>query len=161
MRIRLLLFIIINGLICCREKNNEKPVDTEMAIKDLKFNGVVHDSLTTKQIKEIERIQSVFSEVNSSSLDETINNFKRDKNPDSEIAIWLKMADAYERFTLNKHVEEHDKKEEAYQIVLLRSAMTEKDVMDKVDITYLTKDEVKEILSYYLDPPQPLKVQKK
>lgn len=155
MKIHLSLIIIVLGLTCCTKKNNEQPVTTEMAIADLELNGIVHDSLTAKQIKEIERIQRVFSEVNSSSLEETINNFKRDQNPEREIAIWLGMADAYERFTVNKHIEEHDKKEEAYQLILLRSIMTEEEAIDKADITYLTQDEVKEVLSYYIHPHNP------
>ncbi|MBA4058079.1 MAG: hypothetical protein C0490_25400, partial [Marivirga sp.] len=110
MKIHSLLIIILIELICCKAKNSEKPLTKEIAIKDATVNGAVRGSLTTKQIKEIERIQRVFSEVRSTSLDETIKNFKRDQNPDGEIVIWLRMADAYERFTLNKHIEEHDKK---------------------------------------------------
>src|SRR5215204_4459264 len=143
------LILLFIGLMSCKQKNGEQPVTTQMAVEDLELNGIVHDALSDKQLKKIERIHRVFSEVNSSSLEETINNFKREQNPDSEIVIWLKMADAYERFTVNKHIEEHDKKEEAYQLVLLRSMMTEEKVIDSIDVTYLTQGEVKEVLSYY------------
>lgn len=56
---------------------------------------------------------------------------------------------------------EHDKKNEAYELILLRSMMTEEEVLDKSTPKFLTKDEVKEVLTYYVDPPQPLKVEKK
>lgn len=133
-----------------------------MAIEDLKLHDIVHDSLTATQLDEIERIHKTFSEVNSSSLEETIDNFKRDQNPDREIAIWLKMADAYEHFVLSKGVGiDHNKKDEAYQLILLRSMMTAEEVVDKIDLQYLTDDEVREILHSYTDPPELLRVEKK
>jgi hypothetical protein len=162
MRTHILTVVVLTGLACCVTKNKDKTETTELATQDLELNEIVHDSLTSQQIKDIERIQKVFSEVNPSSLEETIENFKRDQNPDNEIAIWLKMADAYGRFTLSKGQGiEHNKKSEAYQLILLRSMMTETEVLDKVQIKYLTEDEVKEVFSYYADLPEPLKVEKK
>jgi hypothetical protein len=84
-------------------KNKENVVTKEMAIEDLKLNDVLHDSLTATQIEAIERIHKTFSEINSSTLEETIDNFKRDQHPDREIAIWLTMVDVYEYFTLDKN----------------------------------------------------------
>lgn len=134
----------------------------EMALKDLHSNEVVHDSLTSQQMKDIEKIQKVFAEVNSSSLKETIENFKRDQHPDKEILIWLKMAGAYERFTVDKKgIIGLDKKNEAYELLLLRSMMSEAEVMDRYKPASLTEKEVKEIFAYYLEPPRPLTVQKK
>src|SRR5688572_14818581 len=137
-------FILSIALIGCI-KNEPK----EMAIGDLELNEIVHDSLTSRQIKDIERIQTVFAEVNSSSLEETIENFKRDQHPDNEISIWLKMADAYEKFTVDKKGSiGMDKKNEAYELLLLRSMMSEVEVIDKYKATSLTSEEVKEIFAY-------------
>jgi hypothetical protein len=162
MRIYTLITIVTIGLTSCGRMSKEKPETTEMAIQDLELNDIVHDSLTTRQINDIKRIQQIFSEVNSSTLDETINNFKRDQHPDNEIAIWQKMADTYQRFTsrTNKAIG-LDKKNEAYELILLRSMMTEGEVLQKYVPKVLTKDEVNEIFSYYSDPPQPVKVEKK
>jgi len=162
MRIYTLITIVTIGLTSCGRMSKGKPETTEMAIQDLELNDIVHDSLTTRQINDIKRIQQIFSEVNSSTLDETINNFKRDQHPDNEIAIWQKMADTYQRFTsrTNKAIG-LDKKNEAYELILLRSMMTEGEVLQKYVPKVLTKDEVNEIFSYYSDPPQPVKVEKK
>jgi hypothetical protein len=72
------------------------------------------------------------------------------------------MADTYQRFTsrTNKAIG-LDKKNEAYELILLRSMMTEGEVLQKYVPKVLTKDEVNEIFSYYSDPPQPVKVEKK
>ena len=70
------------------------------------------------------------------------------------------MAEAYERFAVNKHIEEHDKKVEAYEVILLRSTMTEEEVMKKLSLSYLSKEELEEIFSYYADSPRSISVQK-
>ena len=160
MKIHLLIAMLFVGLVSCKTKSKEDTVTREMEIKDLKLNDVVHDSLTTKQIKAIERILRTFSEVNSNTLEETIDNFKRDQRPDREIAVWLTMADVYEHFTLHKGTAiDHNKKDEAYELILLRSMMTEEEVIDKFDFKYLSTDEVKAILDEYADPPQLLRVE--
>lgn len=153
MKIKLSLFVLVTGLIYCTPKHQEKPVVQERVVPEPDSAGRFHDPLTHAQLKEIERIHTAFSEVNSRSLDQTINYFRAHQNPSKEIADWLKMVDAYERFTLNKHIEEYDKKYEAYQLILRRSRMTEQDVIEKVEIIYLTEKEVKEILDYFIDPP--------
>ena len=145
---------------CIQSRNSDASASTEMAIRDLRPGDIVHDSLTNKQLKEIKRIHDAFSEVSSTSLVEFIDGFKRAQHPDSEVAIWLTMVDAYEHFTLDKHVEEHDKKQEAYDVILLRSAMTEEEVMQRIHVTYLSKAELKEILSYFVGPPQPVTIEK-
>jgi len=160
MRIQLILiigFVTLAG--CSQSRQNENP-GSASEIKDLNANKNRHGSLTEQQLKEIKRIHHAFSEVNSSSLEETINNFKRDQNPDIEIAIWSQMADAYERFAVHKHIEEHDKKVEAYEVILLRSTMSEEEVMKKLSLSYLSKEELEEIFSYYADSPRSTSVQK-
>ena len=156
------LTIIVIGLVSCGGTGRDRPETTAMTIKDLQAHDIVHNSLTTDQLNEIKKIHEVFSEINSSSLDETIDNFKRDQQPDNEIAIWKKMANAYQRFALKpENSTAHDKKVEAYELILLRTMMTEKEVVEKVDLKFLTKGEVTEILSYYTAEPQPLKVDTK
>lgn len=151
MKIDLSLIVLLTGLTCCTRTPPEEHVKAERVVQGVDSTRNVHDPLTPIQIKEIERIHTAFSEVNSRSLDQTIKYFRGYQNPSKEIAGWLKMADAYERFTLRKHIEEYDKKYEAYQLILRRSMMTERDVIEKVDIIYLTKDEVKEILGYCVE----------
>lgn len=79
------------------------------------------------QLEKIMRIQRIFAEVNPSTLEETIDDFKRDQNPDSEIATWLAMANAYEKITLNNKGLDINKKGEAYKLILMRSMENEAD----------------------------------
>ena len=55
------------------ESSNVKTVD----VNDLTLSPVVHDTLSPCQLERITKIQTTFSEVNPSTLEETITNFKR------------------------------------------------------------------------------------
>eukprot|EP01035_Chromulina_nebulosa_P055322 gene55322-75815_t len=109
----LLLTIFGFTLFSCKtnDKSENSKVQTINA-NDLTLSPVVHDTLNSDQIERITKIQRAFSEVNPSTLEETITNFKRDRNPDNEIAIWLAMANAYEKFTAkNTSININKKKE--------------------------------------------------
>jgi DNA polymerase III delta prime subunit len=159
MKCILIVIIISVGLTSCQKKGDKKAETDKIEIQNLELNDIVHDSLTTEQLKDIKTIQKAFAEVNSSTLEETILNFKRDQHPDSEIVIWLAMAGAYEKFILSSGKPmDLSKKKEAYDLILLRSMMTEAEVVKQMKSTSLTEKEVKEIFSYYTASHEPLKV---
>jgi hypothetical protein len=144
------------GLFSCASKQNS-PVKTVRA-DQIQPNRIVHDTLSTEQIAQIKKIQVTFAEVNPSTLDETITNFKRDQNPDNEINEWLGMAAAYEKFLSAKPSMELSKKKEAYKLILLRSMMDAEQAKQQAGLQLLTTQEIDEILSYYDKAPSPLKV---
>jgi len=113
------------------------------------------------QLEKIMTIQRVFAEVNPSTLEETIDDFKQEKDPDSEIALWLAMAHAYQKFTANHPTIDGNKKLEAYNLILLRSMENEADAKAETNLKYLTNKEVAEIFSYYALEAKPVTVEKK
>jgi hypothetical protein len=153
------LVLVTTGLTLysCKDKSNIKSVNAN----DLTLSPVVHDTLSTAQIEKIKKIQTTFAEVNPSSLEETITNFKRDRNPDNEIAIWLVMASAYENFISKRATLNLDKKEEVYKLILMRSMYNEAEAKIKSELKLLTDKEVLEIFSYYDLDAKPITVEQK
>ena len=149
-------------IVSCKSKveTEEAPVE-KMNVKELVPGPVVHDSLTTEQVDKIKKIQRVFYEVNPSTLEETMDDFKRDQHPDNEIAIWLAMANAYEKFTNNHKGIGIDKKTEAYRLILMRSMENEADAKAETNLKWLTDKEVAEIFSYYTVEARPVVVEKR
>jgi hypothetical protein len=146
----------------CEPKTNSDNSKVETVnVKDLNLSPVVHDTLNKQQIGKIKIIQEIFAEVNPSTLDETITNFKRDQNPDNEIAIWLTMATAYEKFILKNKNINFNKKEEAYKLILMRSMENETEAKLKSNLKLLSDKEVSEIFSYYNLEAKPIKVEQK
>ncbi|WP_188771365.1 hypothetical protein [Emticicia aquatilis] len=128
--------------------------------QSLVVGEVVHDTLNTEQIDKIKEIHNTFVEVDSFSLEQTINDFKRDKNPDNEISIWLSMAKAYKKFTINKPKLGLNKKKEAYRLILMRSMESESVAKEKSELKFLSDEEVKEILGYYDLEAKPITISK-
>ena len=146
----------------CNSAKDENPKVQTMNPNDIEINEVIHDSLTSEQIDKIKRIQSVFEEVYPVSLEQTITDFKRDLNPDSEIAIWLQMADAYENYVNSKKVKLNlDTKKEVYKLILSRSMMPDAEAISNSKLTILTEKEAKEVLRFYSAKPDPIDVVKK
>ncbi len=161
---RNILFFISTVLIfcSCNSSKDEKQNVQTMNPNDIQVSEVVHDSLTTDQVQRIKKIQSTFAEVCPVSLEETITNFKRDQNPDSEIEIWLQMAKAYEKYLSGKNNKlDLNTKKEVYKLILSRSMMSDEEAIANSKLTILTEKDAKEVLSYYTLKPDPIDVIKK
>jgi hypothetical protein len=159
-----ILLILSTALIfsSCNSSKDEKQNIQTMDPNDIQISEVVHDTLTTDQIDKIKKIQSTFEEVYPVSLEQTITDFKRDQNPDSEIAIWLQMADAYEKYLNSKQGKlDLNTKKEVYKLILSRSMMSAEEAIPNSKLTILTDKEAKEVLSYYTATPDPIDVVKK
>lgn len=158
---RNIIFFLSTVLVfySCNSSKDEKQNVKTMNPNDIQLSEVVHDSLTADQIQRIKKIQSTFAEVNPSTLEETITNFKRDQNPDDEIAIWLQMANTYEKYLESKQSKlDLNTKKEIYKLILSRSMMSDEEAIANSKLTILTEKEAKEVLSYYKLKPDPIDV---
>ena len=118
---------------------------------------IQHDKLTEDQMSQIRHLQKVFAEVMPSSVEKWAEDFRRDLNPDNEIAIWENMAAAYEAYTSSR-VLTLEAKKDVFQVVLLRSASSEEEVLKHLKLKTLTEKDAKEIMARYTAQPEPIKV---
>lgn len=145
----LLIFLFLS----CQNKE-EKTVKIDPAV--VKMNEVVSD-LTSEQIEKIKTIHETFAEVDKSSLEQTITDFKRDLNPNNEIEIWLEMANAYKGY-LSKNKKNLDEKKEVFKLVLSRSMMSSQEAIENANLQYLSKKDAEEVLRFYHNDPKPISV---
>jgi hypothetical protein len=139
------LFFIVSCGSDTDEKQNVQTPDP----KD-QLNQPDPDSLNQEQIERITKIQSVFSEVYPISLEQTIINFKRNLDPDKEIAVWLVMADAYEKYLARqKDSLDLPAKKEVFKLVLLRSMKPDSEAVAGAQLLLLKETDAQEILKYY------------
>jgi len=149
----ILAFLIIFTASAC--KSPQKNPETA-AVKDISLGPVVHDSLTADQILKIKYIQQTFQDVYPVTLEETITNFKRDEPPDKEIAIWLNMATAYQKFIQKYTGSDSAKKQEAFKLILLRSMMPSPKAIEQAQLKVLSQEQVNDLLQYYHADAVPL-----
>lgn len=153
-----LLFIplIALAVACNTTPTNEGKVTT-ISTDSIVSGGIVHDSLSPAQLEKIQKIQATFEEVYAMTLEQTITNFKKDQNPDNEIAVWLLMAEAYTKY-LTKHTDlDLTTKKDVFKLVLSRSMMPEQEAIKNAKLSVLNETQAKEVLSYYTAEPEPIK----
>ncbi len=120
---------------------NEQPIGTSI-ISELQKN-------------RIKIIANIFHDVFPDSMEKWINDFSKDDDPEREILIWENMAKAYTQicshWTFTKK-----QKVEVFDLILHRSSLPKKLVLQKVQLKVLSRKQAKYVLSKYQGIPQPI-----
>lgn len=108
--------------------------------KTIRPGPIQRDSLSDEQMARIRALQAIFVEVDGQTVEEWVDNFKRDADPDKELRVWERMAEAYRAYCDGKDLSAAAKKD-VFRVVLLRSMASEQDVLDRVNLNELSRDE--------------------
>ncbi len=137
---------VLPGALACYDsadpqaKRNagETVVIEEIEIALIRRGPIRRESLTPEQVARLSTLHKTFAEIDTSSLGTWIDNFKRDVNPDHEIAIWERVAKAYRSYCSERELSIEAKKE-VYRIALYCSMMSEDDVLKRLQLKELTE----------------------
>ena len=88
---------------CDQTGESPRPVHLGDQVK-LEQGPIRHPVLTDDQMNRARRLQKVFSEIDPSSLEKWVDDFKRDADPDSELKTWEQIAAAYEAYSASKNL---------------------------------------------------------
>lgn len=108
-------------------------------------------------MKRVRQLQRTFREVDSSPIEKWVDDFKRDVDPEKELRIWESMATAFEAFTGTRN-STIEMKREVFQVVLMRSGSAEDDVLKRLKLKILTKEDAREIMAHFSTDPTPITV---
>lgn len=112
---------------------------------ELRLSPIRRERLSDEQMARLERIHETFADVDGMTLYDRLDGFLRDMNPDRELDIWETMAWHYERFVESRPLS-HDAKQEAYKVVLMRSMASEEDVLERVPLSALSREEAIDLM---------------
>jgi hypothetical protein len=118
-------------------------------VNKLERGPVLRESLTKEQMARLEQIHQTFAEVDGFTLDKRLDDFKRDHDPDRELAVWERMTRAYQRFVASRNDLSLEAKKEVYRVVLLRSMATEEEVLARQKNSVLSQDDARTIMRDY------------
>lgn len=104
--------------------------------------------LTAEQSLEIAKIQKVLAEVDILPLDEWLDGFRRDPDPDHEIAVWKKISDAYTYFLKGRDAS-LEYKREVFKVLVASSMMPREEVAINTGVKLLSGKEVMAIMDLY------------
>ena len=117
--------------------------------KGISSNSRAHKDLSEHQKKRISIIQQALIEVNDTSLEETLDNFRKDLNPDSEIEIWETIAGAYQQMLQKKPNSSLEERQDVYRLLLLRSNMSAEETLAQAKQLNISEETAKEVLGLY------------
>lgn len=83
------------------------------------------NQLTDEQMDRIRRVALALQEHDSSSLDEWINNMRRDRNPEAEIQTWEELVDVYEMELADRPSAQEEERHLVYGVLVSVSTLTE------------------------------------
>lgn len=152
----ILVFVLLTAAGCDQQEQSSPTVTPAAASTSqpnvqwvdpstIQAGPIQRDSLTPDQMARIRKLQAVFVEVDGQSVEEWADGFKRDLNPDRELVIWERMGKAYTGYC-SKRTLTPEAKKEVFRVVLLRSMASEEDVLGRLELKVLTKNEAIEIM---------------
>jgi hypothetical protein len=112
--------------------------------------------LTHNQLKDIRYLFETFKDVDSARYDKWVDDFKRDKNPDSEIQVWMAMAYAYNSYCQDRKLSK-EMKMEVYQIIVMRSTEPEDEVLSELNLKFLSQKDALEVMQGYKLDAKPVR----
>lgn len=133
---------------CDGRKDDQRAQTKVVNTADLKPNEIQHAQLSEEQLRRIKKLHETFAEVDKSSLETWIDNFKRDADPDSEIAIWERIARAYVSYCAGRELT-LEAKDDVFQTLVLRSITPEEDAVKRLKLKVLSEDEARKVMSGY------------
>ena len=148
MRVILSSLLAFLGFGCAGQTENQQPRIERVNPADLKPNAIQREQLTEEQLRRAKKLHETFAEVDKSSLETWIDNFKRDMNPDKEIAIWERIAKAYTNYTSQKELS-LEAKEDAFQTLLMCSMSSDEETIKSLKLKVLSQDEARKLCKEY------------
>lgn len=108
-----------------------------------------HDTLSLALLLQIKVIQELFYDVFPLSFEDTVNNFKRDTNPEREVLVWHRIAATYLKFIKNKDNDLKIRKEIFSAILKVSMSSFEFDENDYGSFKYITMNEARSLFDLY------------
>ena len=86
-----------DAMIAIRIEGVEGTVYVDQSVVQIEKGPIRHESLPAELVERIGRIADVFEEVLPGTAGEWVDDFRRDEDPESELAVWERIADAFLR----------------------------------------------------------------
>jgi hypothetical protein len=161
MAARIVRFILIVGCLwwgACDRKPQpvpgsrpiSKPTATQPQVQwvdpnTIQRGPIIRDSLTPEQMDRVRKLQAVFAGIDGQTVEQWVDDFKRDLDPDRELGVWEVMAKAYTSYCSDRSLSPEAKRE-VFKIVLLRSAAPEQDVLEHLELKMLSRKDAIEVM---------------
>jgi hypothetical protein len=70
----------------------------QLRLSDIQFGPIRHPVLPGNVTKRIKAFKKILGDIDSVPIEQTIDNFKRDADPESELVIWERIASTFQLY---------------------------------------------------------------
>jgi len=92
---------------------------------DIQFGPIRHPVLPRDFIKRIKAFKKILSDIDSVSIEQTIDDFKRDADPESELVIWERIASTFQVYLSHYPTTDSAIRKRIFAVLLSASVGTE------------------------------------
>lgn len=125
--LKLEMATVVRSLTPPREITGSQPIEKTQTIKmaDLRVDmPIKHNELPLTLVNRIKRFKQMLGDMDQTSIEMTLENFRRDTNPEKEIAVWESIATVYkDSISKNPHMT-FEERRAIYRNLLQRSMET-------------------------------------
>ena len=114
----------------------------------IQMNGYVHKDLPPELLKRIKATTDTFEIVDGVSYEKTVDLYRRDIDPESNLILWEEMAKVYNKFCKSRCATPSERMD-VYRALLLRSMFPEEEALARLQPKTITESEAKYIVSQY------------
>ena len=113
-------------------------------LNQLQKGPLQRPALPEDLLQRIQAFKEILAEVDNMTLDEVIDDFKRDLHPEKEVAVW-DIADIYQLYLLHNPADDPAVKHDVFSVLL----MTSLGVKDWSGIQHLDQDQIRHLVLNY------------
>jgi hypothetical protein len=137
------------GMVCAQVEGIEGEVWIDA--KGLKEGPFRHPPFGEEVRAHLRRLQDVLHDVYPITVEQWEEGFRRDADPEPEIATWLRIADVYEHFT-EGHALDQEHKRDIFDVILACVNNGKDYVSQTTSPRTLSRARVREIAAYLFPP---------
>ena len=119
--------------------------EKQIRLSDVQMGPIRHPVLPDDVIERIRAFKATLGDVDDASLDQTIDNFKRDIHPESELVIWERIASTFAAYLSRNPTTDRATRKEIYSMLLGAST----GMQEFEDIKHLSGHQIKQLICNY------------
>ena len=112
------------------------------------FAGFRHGPFSEEVRDILRNIKSILDEVYPKSIEEWENGFRKDSQPEQEIAIWLNIASIYQQFTADKPLSFAERRD-IFRVLVNCSISSKDTVFEVLQLEVIPREEAERVVDAY------------
>ena len=122
--------------------------------QDIQAGPIRHEELSEDQLSRIRKVNTILAEVYPLSFEEWVDGFKRDRNPEFEIRIWVYTAVTYQEYCRENSLTPVER-QDVFMVMLFCICMPEDRILDSCNLKAISEDQARDVMDRFFDGSEP------